>query len=323
MSTGEYIPWMPRKDERVYAPETVALFDAIKANDVGLARELISKGAPLDEIGPRGHRPLSWAAQLGHIDVLRELIAAGANIDSTAVDGTAAIHCARDAKTIDALIDAGADVDTLTSTTKSTPLNSASGGAALPIVKALIRRGAEVNSPDVHGVTPLIAAATNLNLPALRELISAGAQIDLQDKQGSTALLLTCNGADRKRAVVVEALIAAGANVNFVRSGVGDTPLLFACREGNPGVTDALLRSGANVNHRDCFEQTPLTTVIREAPKDRHSVAKLLLQAGADLEPRISERHPDRACRGKNARELAADKRDKKMLALLDDFEKQ
>lgn len=331
---GHYPPWVPAKDTRVYSADSVAFDDAIRANDVAKVRRLILDGKPLDELLPQGHRPITLAAELGHISVLRALIGAGADPEVRTSAGRAAIHCANDPRAIEALLDAGVDLNMRGPRGETALFRAAGGDAAslspllrrawgragsLPLVNLLLGRGADTNLADAQGTTALMVAAKISSLRVAQRLIATGAHLDMQDNNGCTALMLAVHGAGKKRLQIAEALIGAGANPNIVRRD-GMTALRYACCEGDSEILSVLIRGGADVNFASQLRETALTTLVHNAPKDRYAMAKLLLEAGANPSVRISDKHPDPGRRGKMPRDLAADKRDKSMLALLDKY---
>src|SRR5262249_30994681 len=79
------------------------------------------------------------------------------------------------------------------------------------IVDELIRAGADVNAPNVAGITPLMTAvAFDAQSTALLErLLGAGADVNAQDKGGMTALR---HAAHYGRKPAVPVLLAAGAD---------------------------------------------------------------------------------------------------------------
>src|SRR5262249_15829641 len=76
------------------------------------------------------------------------------------------------------------------------------------IVKAIISKGADLNSKDNHGNTPLMHAATYGNVPAAKLLISKGADVNAKDERGRTALTIA---EGRKNNDLVKLLEKAGA----------------------------------------------------------------------------------------------------------------
>jgi ankyrin repeat protein len=66
---------------------------------------------------------------------------------------------------------------------KRTPLWYAAAYGHTNVLKALISRGAKVNSSDVHGFTPLHVAAQLGQIDCVRELIKAGAKVNVPSNE--------------------------------------------------------------------------------------------------------------------------------------------
>jgi ankyrin repeat protein len=88
-------------------------------------------------------------------------------------------------------------------------------------------------------------------------LIQKGIDVNVADDSGFTALHYASAHNNPR---IVEALIAAGADVNAQVDDLNAniTPLFFAVRSGSLGVIDALIRAGADVSARDTAGSTPL-----------------------------------------------------------------
>ena len=78
---------------------------------------------------------------------------------------------------------------------------------------------------------------------------------------------------------IVNALIAAGANVNAARDNDA-TPLSIASEHGHTSIVDALIRAGANLNAALTHGSTPLYIASQKGHK---SIVLSLLSAGADI----------------------------------------
>ena len=97
------------------------------------------------------------------------------------------------------------------------PLHRAAGIGNFEAVKALIAHGADVNAADDDGYTALHLAH---GVYVVKELIDHDADVNAPDVNKWTPLHHAVQGADTFR---VEALIAAGANIN-AKNNRGHTP---------------------------------------------------------------------------------------------------
>src|SRR5262245_41713638 len=74
-------------------PET-DLIGAAKLGDLVRARELVTRGAPVDVRDRRGYTPLMWASAAGSLDLTRYLLEQGARPEVRAADGSTALFFA-------------------------------------------------------------------------------------------------------------------------------------------------------------------------------------------------------------------------------------
>ncbi len=125
---------------------------------------------------------------------------------------TAAVF--RNAKNVQLLLEAGADVD-LCISGGNTPLNEALywgfmfyKSSMSSIVKLLIDAGADVNRMDDTGKTPLIHVINNNDIESVKLLIQAGADVNKASKYGDTPLKYARQNGDKQ---IETLLISAGA----------------------------------------------------------------------------------------------------------------
>jgi hypothetical protein len=86
---------------------------------------------------------------------------------------------------------------------------------------------------------------------------------------------------DRAKAIpLVDALLAAGSNVDFHEPGKGETPLMGAASLGAEEVGLRLLDAGAAVGMRGLFDETPLHWA---ANMGLHRLVRRMIGAGADV----------------------------------------
>jgi ankyrin repeat protein len=146
-------------------------------------------------------------------------------------------------------------------------------------LRALVRKGADVNAADADGTTALQWASYRDDLESAEILIRAGAAVDTANDLGATALWAASqNGGE----AMVRTLLAAGANPNAALLA-GETPVMVAARAGKPRVVERLIAAGANVNAHAARGQTALMWAVGQQHAD---VVAVLLAHGADVAAR-------------------------------------
>ena len=114
---------------------------------------ILHLGASVSTQNKEGKSPLHCAAARGKKDAINFLITQGADIAATDEWGGSVLHGA-DADVVDLLVNTGTDIEAKNKK-GDTPLNDAVGSLQLPLTKALIAHGAQVNTEDNSGRTPL------------------------------------------------------------------------------------------------------------------------------------------------------------------------
>ena len=153
-------------------------------------------------------------------------------------------------------------------------------------VTRLINVGVDKNSDLTgDGMTPLMLAQSP---DMVKMLIQEKVAINHRDSKGATTLhhqLFSENSAD-----IIPILLANGANVNTVASGMNnETPLLSARQlffEGNDFshaeyIVRLLLKAGADINAQDGDGYTLLITA---AVNNKYELAQLMIKLGANVE---------------------------------------
>ncbi|MBL8293431.1 MAG: ankyrin repeat domain-containing protein, partial [Bryobacterales bacterium] len=142
-----------------------------------------------------------------------------------------------------------------------------------PAVVRLLNSGIAVNSKDSRGTTPLMYAAAVGSEPMMRRLIKAGADVNAKNNFEAMALHW-CAGSPAK----VRLLVEHSADVN-ARSKMGHTPLGLAARHaGNAEAVRLLLAKGASVS--GAVDNLGLTPLIGAAQANDTEMMKLLLEKG-------------------------------------------
>lgn len=146
-------------------------------------------------------------------------------------------------------------------------------------IKELLDAGADVNTHNEWGLTPvMLAAQYNHCVAVLNALVAAGADIhEAEPKYRSNALHLAANSS--KNPKVIEALLAAGANID-ARNYLGETALIMAVNgNAETKITTQLIKSGADVNACD-YQGHSVLEYARAAK--RTYVINLLKEKGAN-----------------------------------------
>jgi len=163
--------------------------------------------------------PLYAASEQGHVDVVRALLEAGADPLKKAKDNLTAFQVAKragkdavekvlrdtldktekitdkpmlfsatsedDLKRVEALLDAGASVDTKLEVFGWTSLHLAARNGSTEIVNALLKAGADINAKTKKGQTPLYMAETNKQDEVIELLKEKGAVSAVAKRGGS------------------------------------------------------------------------------------------------------------------------------------------
>lgn len=124
-----------------------------------------------------GMTPLSWAVRRRDIHSTSLLIEYGANVHTRDNDGLAALHNSKDVACAKALIEAGADVNSLSTTRgdRATALSYAVHNADLELTQFLLTCGA---NPNLSDYPVLYSAVFSGQLDLIELLVDSGANID-------------------------------------------------------------------------------------------------------------------------------------------------
>jgi ankyrin repeat protein len=289
------------------------------AQSLALVHALLEAGAD-----PNDGVTLPLAASAGDIPVLEALLAHGAHVDQRwATDGSTALYAilqwSRTPDGILWLLAHGADPNAVFVENGETPLHVAARAWDVPLVEAMVARGADVTRRRADGRTPYAVAELNGNRAVAEWLLAHGASPELSDvdrlvaacsrgDRAAVAALLAGNpglkaeitddhyiafhqAAERGDVRALEAMLAAGFDPSRPDAGIGKTALHTAAMEGWPDAVRVLLAHGASVHVRDReFNGQPLVWAAEgfrmgdKQERDFAAVGRLLLDAGSPVE---------------------------------------
>lgn len=195
-----------------------------------------------------------------------------------------------DLKTVHRLILEGADLEAR-DVKDATPLMRAAANGHLPVMKALIKAGANPNAAtpiarrdkmkwfshmDLTSETPLSGAVSSRCLPAIEILLQAGADIR-KTECGHLACMILAEG-EPAGAALVGLLIDAGLDPNSTWPVINVSLLEETANQGFVELNKKLIHNGARLKTKLEIDRTIVDAIQRE----RLEIAKLLIQEGID-----------------------------------------
>ncbi|KAL2784316.1 ankyrin repeat-containing domain protein [Aspergillus keveii] len=250
------------------------------------------KSVPADMIAGEGRRPLSYAAEQGHLEAARVLIEHGAVLDVCDSQGYPALSYAAaygHASLVELLIKHGASLSSEQPYVPA-PLFLAISSNHEQATKVLLEHGAGTIVKGTLGElqvcnVSLLDAAFHGRVLLAEFLLNNGAEPEFKDGEGRTALSYA---AHYGHIAFVELLIDRGAQIDL-GNRYSRTPLSYAAENGHEAIIHVLLGYGAvpDGNYPAC-RQTPLEYAIKAG---HQSVAQLLIQAGANIHAENRDGH--------------------------------
>ena len=202
-------------DERQFTTLHKVVLGMIGKN---LADELEVTTAHINTIDSSGNTPLAWATARGDHESVSLLLEHGASLSIANNVNEEPIHLAAQTgniNTVEILIKAGADVNSMVRHTKMTPIHyAAEYKDSSDHILALVRLGALINGEDYMGWTPLHWASWRGHRVSLNALLDTGASVNAKTYDGNASIMLAV--ANNSHACV-QTLIKVGADCSVVR----------------------------------------------------------------------------------------------------------
>lgn len=183
-----------------------------------------------------------------------------------------------DARQIAELLRKGARIDSR-NVHMRTPLMVVTHGNHVAAAKVLIQAGADVNAEDAIQDSPYLYAGARGHLEILKMTLNHGADLTSTNRYGGTALI---PAAERGHVETVRTLIEAGTDIDHVNN-LGWTALLEAIilgdgQQRHVDIVRLLLASNANAQLADKDGVTPVQHARR---RGYSAIVKMLEQASA------------------------------------------
>ncbi len=239
---------------------------------------------PVTALNPEGLLPWMETALFGTAQELKARLDAGLDANAQTPEGTSLLMmAATDAEKVKLLINRGADVRAKAKTGFTALMIASAYLGNSESVRLLLEHGAEVNPGKevLFNASPLFYASMTGDRETLALLLSRGAD----PNRSMTVLgafptppLIAAVSIDN--VATVKALLAGGADVRQ-KDPDSMTALHWAVVAHHPGVANALMEAGADVNALDRFGYTPLLYAATIDFGDAET-ATALLRAGAD-----------------------------------------
>jgi len=195
--------------------------NAAKFKRVEQLKELIRRGADVnapigfdrmlkegEDASSSSRKPTAWpldvAAQQAQVDMVKLLLASGAKFHGGELATAASAgNQVESLAMVTALIKAGADVNSPHVDYRHTALHSASYKGYKEMVKLLLAQpGIRLDAINIDGDTALMAAAEQGHAEIAEMLLKAGANVSITDKRGETATSLAQKTLAKQQAVV-------------------------------------------------------------------------------------------------------------------------
>jgi ankyrin repeat protein len=274
--------------------------DYTHVDSIKTLKNLLNRGANLNEQDENGNTLLMHACTHGNIDFIEYLLNENANVLSVNNQGKNALILAAQHNHTDAVQEILEYCEEVSNgilrrilftkdNQQCTALSYAeqnNNREVNELIKSVIQRliqSKNLSLPsqeDTSLTHPLIRSVKEViikgNLNRLIEIYESGCPIDIPDQNGETPLLIACF---HGHIHIAEWLLHHKANVNY-QSPTGMNPLLMATTLRRPDIIQLLLKNKANPNLDTKSLSHPLYSAIQN---NDLKTAKLLIEAGAWL----------------------------------------
>ncbi|KAK9800027.1 hypothetical protein SCARD494_01820 [Seiridium cardinale] len=224
-----------------------------------------------------GRKPLAWAIEQGHNEIVLILLNRDADAAPTDTDTLPYVveHGLKNETLFSAFVN-------LVNVPDGERLDWALERGYSSVVKQLLEQGADPEHKNNTGKTPLIVAAEEGYFGLVELLLEMNVEVESRDEEGRTPLSYA---AEKGHAEIVTLLLDKGADLHS-EDDQEMTPLTVAALRGYESIVSLLLERGADADHWDNGGFSPLV----HAALDGHAgVVSMLLERGVDPNTRDKE----------------------------------
>ena len=142
---------------------------------------------------------------------------------------------------------------------------------------------ADLNARDGNGRTPLHVAVFAGQREAIKALVKRGADLNLLDKDRYDGVTIAAVANDED---TLRVLLALGASAKVVTSRYNGTALVAAAHLGHAGVVKQLIAAGAPLDHVNNLHWTAAieAVVLSDGGVRHQETLRALINAGANLQ---------------------------------------
>jgi ankyrin repeat protein len=251
------------------------LLYAARDGRLPIVRDLLAKGAEINQTDPNGITPLLSAITNNHPDVGRFLIDKGADIKPADWWGRTALWAAIETRNMDldnATFDNGVDrapfLDLIHVLLEKGADPNVRMKEVPPVRRAFLRVTGSLSWVDFTGQTPFLTAALAGDVAVMRLLLKHGADPKIPTFDGTTALMAAAGvnwvfdqTFDEGPAALLEAVKLChelGLDVNAINS-MGLTAVHGAANRGSDDIIRFLAEKGARLDVKDKEGRSPMT----------------------------------------------------------------
>ncbi|KAF5296333.1 hypothetical protein FQA39_LY12550 [Lamprigera yunnana] len=267
--------------------ETLLLI-AIRCVHIPIMDWLISKGAKIDIVSNRSSSALHFAACMGDCVSVRCLIEGGVDVNILNSDGDTAIALALRHEKIsiaEILLDHNAEIYvTPPRNFKHSCLHYAVKSGSEAIVLRILESGYNVDKVNADATTALHEAIYCKNFNLVQLLIKHGANVNIEVQNES----YLDKAISCNMIDLVKMLLFKGARLHKINVGNNGTPLVKAVIENKRSIAKLLIENGADVHVRDIWGEYILHSAVRNGFDE---IIEDILDSGFDIDKKSDEEH--------------------------------